>query len=312
MRTTVPAALLIASLLAACSGSPAAGPTTQSPFSSSTPAVATPSPSASVSPAPPPTALLPQPDQPIPEEPAALAATLAETTDALRAAIDTWTGEGDPSTGNAPEDVVLLALYQQRMYRMLGRHPKLADLTVPLLPARLRGEARADLGAAAGLFSLIVPISDTITFRTGKPRAAGVLRSWFEEAERRFGVRWELLAAVMFVESRFGRVRASSSAGAQGPMQFLPSTWSVYGMGGDVHDPHDAILGAANYLHASGAPNNERSALYAYNRAWPYVDAVLAYANQMSRDERDYYAYYDWQVWVLTMSGDRRLTGPGL
>jgi hypothetical protein len=256
--------------------------------------------------------LLPGPDQAIPEDPSALAAALTTTTDALRSAVDAWTGEGDPSSGQAPEDVVLLAMYQQRIYRMLGRHPMLADRTVPLLPGRLRGEARADLGAAASLFSLVVPVSDSITFGTGKPKAAGVLRSWFEEGERRFGVRWELLAAVMFVESKFGRVRASSSAGAQGPMQFIPSTWSVYGMGGNVHDPHDAILGAANYLHASGAPADERSALYAYNHAWEYVDAVLAYANQMAGDQRDYYAYYGWQVWVLTVSGDRRLTGPGL
>jgi membrane-bound lytic murein transglycosylase B len=139
-----------------------------------------------------------------------------------------------------------------------------------------------------------------------------VLRSWFEEAQRRFGVRWELLAAVMFIESKFGRVRASSSAGAQGPMQFIPSTWAMYGMGGDIDDPHAAILGAANYLHASGAPGNERAALYAYNHAWPYVDAVLAYANQMAGDHRDYYAYYSWQVYVLTTSGVVRLTGPGL
>jgi membrane-bound lytic murein transglycosylase B len=95
-------------------------------------------------------------------------------------------------------------------------------------------------------------------------------------------------------------------------MQFIASTWAAYGLGGDVHDPHDAILGAANYLHASGAPANERAALFAYNHATAYVDAVLAYANQIAGDERDYYVYYSWQVWVLTISGDQRLTGPGL
>ena len=66
-------------------------------------------------------------------------------------------------------------------------------------------------------------------------------------------------------------------------MQFLPATWRAYGLGGDVHDPHDAILGAANYLHASGAPGNLRRALYAYNRSTLYVDAVLAYARVMAR-----------------------------
>ena len=94
-------------------------------------------------------------------------------------------------------------------------------------------------------------------------------------------------------------------------MQFIPSTWSAYGMGGDVHDPHDAILGAANYLHASGAPSDYRSAVFAYNPAGAYVDAVLLYARQMAHDPRRYYAYYNWQVFVFTKSGDQRLTGPG-
>jgi hypothetical protein len=83
-------------------------------------------------------------------------------------------------------------------------------------------------------------------------------------------------------------------------------------LGGDVHDPYDAILGAANYLHASGAPENYRLALYHYNPVPEYVDAVMRYARQMTRDPRTFYAYYNWQVFVLTKHGDLRLTGPGL
>ena len=112
-----------------------------------------------------------------------------------------------------------------------------------------------------------------------------------------------MLAAVNFVESAFGKLRSDSTAGAQGPMQFIPATWRAYGLGGDVHDPHDAILGAANYLRASGAPRDYRRALYAYNRSTLYVDAVLRYANQMKRDVRAFYGYYAWQVWVRTPSG---------
>jgi membrane-bound lytic murein transglycosylase B len=96
-------------------------------------------------------------------------------------------------------------------------------------------------------------------------------------------------------------------------MQFLPATWRAYGLGGNMHDPRDAILGAANYLHASGAPRDYRRALYAYNRSTLYVDAVLSYGNQMKRDVRTFYGYYAWQVWVRTThSGLTRLTGPGL
>ena len=95
-------------------------------------------------------------------------------------------------------------------------------------------------------------------------------------------------------------------------MQFMPATWRAYGLGGDVDDPRDAILGAANYLRASGAPRDYAGALYAYNHSWSYVDAVLRYARQMQRDRHAYYAYYSWQVFVRTRSGERRLTGPGV
>src|SRR5581483_3724615 len=108
------------------------------------------------------------------------------------------------------------------------------------------------------------------------------LRAWYDAAERRFGIHWQVLAAVNFVESDFGRVRNTSVAGAQGPMQFLPATWRRYGLGGDVHDPHDAIMGAANYLAASGGRHDVRNALWHYNPSGLYVDAVLHYAHRIA------------------------------
>src|SRR5207302_4252973 len=110
--------------------------------------------------------------------------------------------------------------------------------------------------------------------RVAPPPAAAKLVRWYRGAQARFGVRWQLLAAVNFVESAFGKVRNTSTAGAQGPMQFLPATWRAYGLGGNVHDPHDAILGAANYLAANHAATRERDALYHYNHSALYVDAV--------------------------------------
>jgi membrane-bound lytic murein transglycosylase B len=139
-----------------------------------------------------------------------------------------------------------------------------------------------------------------------------VLLRYYRQAQRRFRVGWYVLAAVNFVESGFGRIRSPSWAGALGPMQFLPATWRAYGLGGNVYKPRDAILGAANYLRASGAPRDYRGALYAYNHSQSYVEAVLRYAERMKRDLRAFYAYYSWQVFVRTPSGLRRLTGPGL
>lgn len=118
----------------------------------------------------------------------------------------------------------------------------------------------------------------------------------------------ELLAAVNFVESAFGKVRSRSTAGAQGPMQFLPATWRAYGLGGDIDDPRESILGAANLLRASGAPGDLRRALFAYNHSSLYVDAVLAYSRVMRRDVSAFYGFHAWQVFVRTPSGYRRLT----
>jgi len=173
-------------------------------------------------------------------------------------------------------------------------------------------EARINVAAGSGLLSLAGPVSRPGLIRTQPPEPAGVLLGFYREAEDRFGVSWQVLAAVNYTESKFGRVVSASSAGAQGPMQFIPSTWAAYGLGGDVHDPHDAIIGAANYLHASGAPGDYRVALYHYNPVPEYVDAVMRYARQITRDPRTFYAYYNWQVFVLTKHGELRLTGPGL
>ena len=119
-----------------------------------------------------------------------------------------------------------------------------------------------------------------------------------------------MLAAVNFVESAFGRVRSASESGALGPMQFMPATWRAYGMGGDVHDPGDAILAAANYLHASGAPEDLNRALFAYNHSTSYVKAIRRFAARMRADERAFETYYAWQVYIRTANGTRRITGP--
>jgi membrane-bound lytic murein transglycosylase B len=100
------------------------------------------------------------------------------------------------------------------------------------------------------------------------------------------------------VESQFGRLRNESVSGARGPMQFMPATWAAYGLGGNVRDPRDAILGAANYLHANGAPRDEARALYHYNPSRLYVSAVRRYARRMRRDPDVFYEYYAWHVFV--------------
>jgi membrane-bound lytic murein transglycosylase B len=248
----------------------------------------------------------PPPNAPLPREPGPLARELTEHTGALHAGVGGW-------RGHVPADVELEALYQQRIFIQLTAKPRVARAVVARLRGRIRREASETLAARAALVRLTPPTRRPLpSFRTGPPARATSLLAWYQEAERRFGVGWHVLAAVNFVESAFGKLRSDSTAGAQGPMQFVPGTWRAYGLGGNVHDPHDAIVGAANYLRASGAPRDYRRALYAYNRSPLYVDAVLRYANQIKRDVRAFYAYYAWQVWIRTPSGPRRITGPGL
>ena len=252
----------------------------------------------------------PAPDAALPRDPAALADRLTETQRALDKAVDTWRSEGDPSSGQPPEDVTLYALDQQRIHLRLSAGPRLAKSVLSQVPARIAAHARATIRARRELAALATP-QPRSRFKTGRAAPAGTLLGYYREAQRRFRVAWPVLAAVNFVESAFGRMRNTSTAGAQGPMQFIPSTWATYGMGGDIREPHDAVLGAANYLHANGAPRDYRGALYRYNPSRLYVDAVLTYANRIRRDPGNFFAYYAWQVFVRTPSGTRRITGPG-
>lgn len=104
-------------------------------------------------------------------------------------------------------------------------------------------------------------------------------------AEQQYGVPWSLLAAINSIESGFGQNLGPSSAGALGPMQFMPATWRRYGIDGDgdgrtnVMDAQDAIPAAARYLKASGAPGDLQKAVFAYNHAQWYVDKVLSLAS---------------------------------
>jgi hypothetical protein len=91
---------------------------------------------------------------------------------------------------------------------------------------------------------------------------------------------WAYLAAINQIETNFGHNLSVSSRGAIGWMQFMPATWAQYqvsadpanpGAPPDPDDPWDAILTAARYLNASGAPSDWQAALYAYNHAGWYV-----------------------------------------
>ncbi|HEX8155788.1 MAG TPA: lytic transglycosylase domain-containing protein [Solirubrobacteraceae bacterium] len=258
-------------------------------------------------------AVAPEPDAPIPREPHPLATRLTLADASLRRAIEAWRLHGNPAHGPPPQNVILQALYVQRVLRTLSRDSMRAKRTIRRLPPRLARSTREITLALRDLRRLSAGWPPH-RIRTGPPEPLGALLGYYREAQRRFGVGRHVLAAVNLVESAFGRLRNNSVAGARGPMQFIPATWRAYGLGGDINDPRDAILGAANYLRRSGAPGDYAHALHAYNPSPLYVNAVRRYARLIDRDREAVYALYSWQVFVKTRDGggEQRVTGPGL
>jgi membrane-bound lytic murein transglycosylase B len=155
-----------------------------------------------------------------------------------------------------------------------------APIVAPKKPAKkpgggggilLAGVVVAALGAGSGgSFA----ITDTSSSGHGIP-------SSYEQAYKSaaadscLGSDWQVLAGIGYVESRHGRNGGTSSAGAEGPMQFMPATWRAYGHG-SPWSIHDASRAAARYLCAHGG--DSYSGIYAYNHSSAYVAKVRSAA----------------------------------
>jgi soluble lytic murein transglycosylase-like protein len=213
---------------------------------------------------------------------------------ALREAIDAWRSSGDPPSGPPTADVVDRAADLQDQIAFLGDHPKVAGRVMPLLSGSVRAEVARLLAARRALLRLSAGSSHK-QLKLGQRPPLADLVGFYAQAERRFGIGANYLAAIHLVETKFGRVVNNSVAGAQGPMQFIPSTWRIYGHGGNIRDPHDAILGAARLLRANGAPGRYGPALRAYNPSGLYVAAVTQYARLIGRDPYSLYYLYTWE-----------------
>jgi hypothetical protein len=192
-------------------------------------------------------------------------------------------------------------------YRLLGDHPEWDGPVLTTLPPGLREQARRAVDAHRALVDLDGPPPATLpAWRVVEPVPADQLRGYYTDAQRRFGVPWTLLAAVHLVETRMSRVVGVSTAGALGPMQFMPGTWARYGLGGNVWDTRDAIMGAAHYLAANGAtsPAGLDRALLRYNNDVRYVRAVRNYAAMLDADPRAFLELHAWPVRFRTVAGD--------
>lgn len=231
---------------------------------------------------------------PAPDSPAATARELNVVETELRA--------DDLDTSS----VRRLGRRQQQAYRALAAHPGWLPRVLARTSGRVRAAVEANAAAGAALASLTPTGSDAPDrlpdWQILAPEPAAALRSFYDEAERSTGVPWAYLAAIHLVETRMGRIRGPSSAGAQGPMQFIPATWADYG-DGDIQSNHDAIQAAGRYLASRGAPTDMDRALFSYNNDDRYVAAVKAYASVLLADPRTYAGYYQWQVFYATRDG---------
>lgn len=151
--------------------------------------------------------------------------------------------------------------------------------------AALIGGTTGALTAANGTASGCATTDQPVASKTVDDIPATYLRL-YRSAGNAYGIPWTVLAAIGHIETHHGRDQRASSAGARGPMQFMPGTWATYGLDGDadgragITDPADAIPAAARYLKASGAPAHLREAIYAYNHSWTYVANVIASARR--------------------------------
>ena len=192
------------------------------------------------------------------------------------AAVAAADGLGDLLTRlHSEQDAASWALDQARgelaRLRALAQDEQLARLAAERLEAARRDADAARLASSGPVGALALPPAFERAYRAAALTCPGL--------------DWTLLAAVGQVESGHGRNDGPSSAGAIGPMQFMPATFAAYAVDGDgdgVTDPWnpaDAIFTAARYLCASGAgrgADGVRDALFAYNHAEWYVDLVLA------------------------------------
>lgn len=289
-RTTLAAALVSAALTGCASGGGSAGSTTapEAPTSSTaSPKAQAPTRSATRA-----AALEPRR--------ARTAREVATQIEAAERAI------ADPRT--PPAEVAAAGRTQQLAYRVLATRPDWDRRVRTLVPRWVQRLVAANVGSRREFRSMHGELSRTLpAWRIVRPAPAQELLRHYREAERRFGVDWEFLAAINLVETGMGRIRGTSVAGAQGPMQFMPATWAAYGVG-DVRDPRDAVLGAGRYLDAMGYRSGDRraidQALFRYNNHPAYVRGVRLLAEVMQQRPRSYLGYHAWEVYYLTVRGD--------
>ena len=233
----------------------------------------------------------------VPSDPASAAARLYEIEERIHTADAATIGD------RAWAD---LAHEQQMLYRVIGRNPEWIRRTLAGAPPTHATVIERHLAARQAIGDIGhggEPPVDVPAWEIIEPLAADELRALYEAAETDTGIPWSFLAAINLIETGFGRIDGLSTAGAQGPMQFLPTTWEEVS-DGDIDDPRDAIPAAARYLVRRGGPDDMHNALWGYNNSDAYVAAVTHYANLFRDDPRSFLAAHSWEIHYAAAIGD--------
>jgi hypothetical protein len=157
-----------------------------------------------------------------------------------------------------------------------GKSPASSTVKWAARPAPLPSALTPPLPAALG-----TPIGGVPDFFIESFGIPPFLLPIYQAAGTAYGIPWQVLAAINEVETDYGRDLSVSSAGAEGWMQFLPSSWAQYGVDAngdgyeDPYNPADAIFASARYLAAAGGASDIRAAVLAYNHSQAYVESVM-------------------------------------
>jgi membrane-bound lytic murein transglycosylase B len=257
---------------------PAAGSgTTEQPANTST--TSTPQPTSTSQPA-----STPQPSAPAPSAPAATAETSAPAVAEVPTVVVQRKQQSTPSK-QAAKNPTITATHAQPASSPASNANK-----GPTTASGPNGVAPSPqlVAAEAGALAAELATSAASAQALGFYRIPLFLLPIYRAAAIQYGVPWQILAAINEVETDYGSDLSVSSAGAEGWMQFEPSTWLQYGVDAlnagyaDPYNPVDAVFAAARYLHAAGASKNLRTAILAYNHSEAYASSVLLRAKLIS------------------------------
>jgi membrane-bound lytic murein transglycosylase B len=222
-------------------------------------------------------------------------AMLSTTSDVQTAAAQRSEDLADQKSVGTTRSMVVMADVQAAYDRLDGLLTEQQEI-VSTLDAQARQLAHAER-IEAQIAAERAAAAAAATTASSEATAGGIPKSYLgiyqSAAATCSGLPWPVLAAIGQVESGHGSNTGPSSAGAMGPMQFLPSTFAAYAVDGDddgvadIWNPADAIYTAARYLCANGAGGGPRAlynAIWHYNHADWYVQMVMNVAGGIARN----------------------------